>query len=148
VNADSDAALAANNEMFHTHPLHHRMAMRIEHRESTHAITTMELTDDVRGQGPGTLHGGAMATLADATSALALWGTYESGVEIPVTTDMHIRYYGQPRSSPVRAESRVVHRGRRLLSVECSITDADDRQLARATATYMVIPRLNPPTSA
>jgi acyl-coenzyme A thioesterase PaaI-like protein len=75
------------------------MGMRIEHREATHAITTIELKDDIRGAAPGTLHGGAMATVADVTSALALWGTYQAGVEVPVTTDMHIRYYGRRRTT-------------------------------------------------
>jgi uncharacterized protein (TIGR00369 family) len=81
-----------------------------------------------------------LATLADVTSAVALRGSFDGEREIPVTTDMHIRYYRQPRSSPISAEAKVVHRGRRLLSVECMITDAEGRQLARSTGTYMIVP--------
>jgi uncharacterized protein (TIGR00369 family) len=57
-----------------------------------------------------------------------------------VTTDLHVRYYRQPRSSPITAQAHVVHRGRRILSVECSVVDGEDRQLARSTATYMIVP--------
>ena len=89
---------------------------------------------------PGTVHGGTLATLADVACAVSLWGNYEFPGEMPVTTDMHVRYYRQPRSSPVTAEARCVHRGRRLLSAECSITDAEGRDLVRATATYMIVP--------
>jgi acyl-coenzyme A thioesterase PaaI-like protein len=34
----------------------------------------------------------------------------------------------------------VVHRGRRLLSTECRIEDAEHNVLARSTATIMIVP--------
>jgi uncharacterized protein (TIGR00369 family) len=58
---------------------------------------------------------------------------------MPVTTDMHIRYYRQPRSGPLKADATVVHRDRRLLSTECLIADGEDRILTRSTATYAVV---------
>lgn len=138
MNAD-DEALAESNRQFYATPLHSRMGLEIVQRVP-HAVVKMELSEDVRGPVPGTIHGGMLATLADVTCALALWGAYEPGRELPVTTDMYVRYYRQPRSSPVTAEAHVVHRGRRILSVECSVIDGEERQLARATATYMVVP--------
>ena len=57
-----------------------------------------------------------------------------------MTTDLHVRYYRQPQSGPLTAEATVVHRGRRLLSTECVVSDAQQRVLARSTATYMVVP--------
>ena len=60
--------------------------------------------------------------------------------EWPVTTDMHVRYYQQPRSGPPMAEATVVHRGRRLLSTECAVRDAEQRILTGTTATYMLVP--------
>jgi acyl-coenzyme A thioesterase PaaI-like protein len=85
-----------------------------------------------------------LATLADVTCALALSQTYDVFTEMPVTTDMHVRYYRQPRSGPLKAEGRLVHGGRRLRSVECAVLDADDRTLIRATATYMMVPQAAP----
>ena len=105
------------------------------------AVVTMELTDAVRGSGQGTVHGGLLATFADIASAVSLYGTYDLNVEIPVTTDMHIRYYRQPKGGPLKGEGNLVHQGRRLLSSECVITDAEERVLARSTATYMLAPR-------
>lgn len=117
------------------------MGLEIVHLESGRANVTMPLSDDVRGNaGVQPVHGGMLATLADVVSALALWGCYDIASEVPVTTDMHIRYYRQPRSSPITAESRVVHKGRRLFSAECVITDPEDRQIVRATGTYMIVP--------
>jgi uncharacterized protein (TIGR00369 family) len=134
-----EEALAESDRTFNEVPLHTRMGLEIVQRVP-HAVVRMQLSEDVRGPLPGTLHGGMIATLADVTSALALWGAYEPEGQIPVTTDMHVRYYRQPRSSPITAEAHLVHGGRRILSVECSVVDGEERQLARATATYMVVP--------
>ena len=121
-------------------PLHHRiMGLQLAQLKPT-TVLRMELTDDVRGPAPGTIHGGMLASLADVASAASLWESVDYGTELPVTTDMHVRYYRQPRSGPLTAEATVVHRGRRLLSTECVVTDAEQRVLTRTTATYMVVP--------
>jgi uncharacterized protein (TIGR00369 family) len=84
---------------------------------------------------------GMLATLADIASAMTLGSTFDPAAEIPVTTDMHIRYFRQPLAGPLTAEANLVHRGRRLLSCECAVTDAENRVLARSTATYMIAPQ-------
>lgn len=121
-------------------PLHRRMGLRFTQVTEDVVAMTMELSDEVRGAHDGSVHGGMLATFADVASALALTGIYNPAHEIPVTTDLHVRYYRQPTSGPLTAEARVVHRGRRLLSSECAIVDADKRVLARSTATYMIVP--------
>jgi uncharacterized protein (TIGR00369 family) len=137
---DEAAELAEFNELVRGTPLHVHMDLKcLEH--GPHTVVTMELSDSVRGPAPGSVHGGMLATLADAASAWTLWGAFEPGEEIPVTTDLHIRYYRQPRTGPLTAEANLVHRGRRLLSCECAVTDAENRVLARSTATYMLVPR-------
>jgi uncharacterized protein (TIGR00369 family) len=130
----------ANELVSRTAPLHEQLDLRFLGREGDTLTATMTLSESVRGFGAGTVHGGILATFADVVSAFALIGTHGTGTEQPVTTDMHIRYYRQPRSGPLKAEATVVHRGRRLLSTECVIVDAEDHVLARSTATYAVIP--------
>jgi uncharacterized protein (TIGR00369 family) len=121
--------------------LHDLMALSVIRHDDSATALTMELTESVRGSAEGTVHGGMLATLADVAAAFSLSGTYDAQTLRPVTTDMHIRYYRQPRSGPILAEARIVHKGRRLLSVESSVTDAEERVLARATATYMLVPQ-------
>ena len=130
----------ANELVPQTAPLHKQLELRLLGRSGDTLTATMALGESVRGFGDGTVHGGILATFADVVSAFALIGTHGAGSEHPVTTDMHIRYYRQPRSGPLKAEATVVHRGRRLLSTECVIADAEDHILARSTATYTVIP--------
>ena len=122
-------------------PIHGRMGLEILRMDGDATVVTMELSDEVRGAAAGSIHGGSLGTFADAASAIALSGTYDTAGHMPVTTDMHIRYYRQPRSGPLTATATVVHRGRRLLSTECCIVDAEERVLARSTATYMLVPR-------
>jgi uncharacterized protein (TIGR00369 family) len=121
-------------------PLHARMGLTILTR-GPRSVATMELSDEVRGAFVGTVHGGILATLADVTSALSTWGTYDEATDVPVTTDLHVRYYRQPLSGPLTATAVLVHGGRRMLTSECSIVDGQNRELARATATFMLMPR-------
>jgi uncharacterized protein (TIGR00369 family) len=121
-------------------PIHGRMGLAFVRIDDDGAVVTMELTDEVRGSMPGSVHGGILATFADAASAIALTAAYDGTKEVTVTTDMHIRYYRQPLAGPLTATATVVHRGRRLLSTECCVVDASERVLARSTATYMLVP--------
>ncbi len=105
------------------------------------AVVTMELSEDVRGAFEGSVHGGVLATLADVACALSVVDTYDTGQEVPVTTDLHVRYFRQPLAGPLTANASLVHAGRRILTSECSIIDGHRRELARATATFMLVPR-------
>ena len=137
---DSAAEIEFLNDAMEGVPLHAQMGLRV-HELGARTTLTMELSESVRGGFEGSIHGGMLATFADAASAMALSGSFDPESQFPVTTDMHIRYYRQPRGGPLTANVTVVHKGRRLLSCECAIEDAESRVLARATATYMVVPR-------
>lgn len=139
--ASTEAAIAGDwpavTELLRRIPLHEMMQLTIVDGGPP-LVMTMELTDAVRGPTEGTVHGGMLATLADVSSALSLRSALEP-TEIPVTTDIHLRYYRQPKGGPITAVAKVIHHGRRLLGTECTITDSEDRVLARSTATFMVI---------
>ena len=121
--------------------LHDRMGITIVAVTDESAELTMELTDETSGSGPGTVHGGLLATFADIAAAMAVTRSLDNETQIQITTDLHIRYFRQPKSGPLTARAELVHQGRKILSAECVIRDAEERVLARATATYMVAPR-------
>jgi uncharacterized protein (TIGR00369 family) len=136
---DSDALdLETRNAVIRRIPILGRMGIRIVQLKPT-TILTMELSDDVRGHAEGTVHGGMLATFADVSCGTALEGLFDPQSEVPVTTELHVRYFRQPHTGPLRCETTVAHRGRRILSSECSITDGQERLLARASATYMIV---------
>ena len=135
---DHEAATLLTREMVR---LHHRMGITIVDVTDDSAELTMELSAETAGSAPGTVHGGMLATFADVAAATALTRSVDNDKYIQVTTDMHIRYFRQPKSGPLTARATLVHRGRQILSAECVICDADGRDLARATATYMLVDR-------
>ena len=120
-------------------PLHRAMGLQLQQLEPT-TVLTMDINETTRGLAPVSVHGGMLATFADVASAVSLWKHQDPGRNLPVTADMHIRYYRQPKAGPLRAEVEVVHAGRQLLSAECVITDAEHRVLARSAATFMMVP--------
>src|SRR5262249_15357389 len=137
---DEAAELAQFNELIRRNPLHALMDLKcLELGPRT--VVTMALSDSMRGFAPGSVHGGMLATMADVASAWTLSVACAHMDEIQVTTVLHIRYYRQPHAGPLTAEANLVHRGRRLLSCECAVTDAENRVLARSTATYMLVPQ-------
>jgi uncharacterized protein (TIGR00369 family) len=137
-----------DDALLHKSPVHKQMDMSVVEQKPGFAVLSMPLRDDMRGFFEGSIHGGMLATLADTACATCLVGCYDMSSEITVTTDMHVRYYRQPRGGPLRAEASMVHNGRTLLSAECSVVDVEDRVLIRSTATYTRISTQGRPVAA
>lgn len=94
----------------------------------------------------GNLHGGAIATLVDVSSALAAVRsrTIDFEVESLITTDLHVRYLGQPRSASVHADAEVLRAGRQLIVVACTVADEGGHVIASADVGLMVVTRRRP----
>ncbi|MGE5695724.1 MAG: PaaI family thioesterase [Candidatus Sericytochromatia bacterium] len=135
----ADRGRIFSTEQLRLSPVHERLQLTVVRAEPGVAVLSMPLTDDIKGVYEGTVHGGMLATFADAACASCLWGTYDFGTQLTVTTDIHVRYYRQPKGGPLIAEAKMVHKGRRLLSAECVVVDAADRVLIRSTATFMLV---------
>ena len=99
--------------------------------ERDHAKAHLDITPNSLNPFGG-IHGGAMFTLADICGGMA---TRSDGRHyLTQCGDIHfIRSVGE---GVVRAESRVVHRGRTTCLVRVDITDADDRLLSTAELTF------------
>ena len=133
-----------DNERLHMSPVHKRLQMSVVRVEPGLAVLSMPLSEEVRGYFDGSIHGGMLATFADAASASCLDDAYDFHTHFPVTTDIHVRYYRQPKAGPLTAEAKLVHGGSRLLSTDCSVIDSQDRVLIRTTATFMLVPNPKP----
>ena len=120
-------------------PLHRQMDLKLLQLQPT-TVLTMSLSDEVRGFYPGSVHGGILAAFADVAAATSLWNTCDGVTTVPVTTEMHLRYFRQPKGGPLTAEVQVVHQGQRLLSTDCIVTDAEGHVLLRASGTFAVQP--------
>ena len=87
----------------------------------------------------GTLHGGMTATLADTATGLAFRTTLEPGLAF-TTTQLAVTFLRPGGRGRVLARGRVVKSGRRVGYAEADVVDDRDRLLARATATFAVLP--------
>lgn len=85
----------------------------------------------------GYAHGGAIATLGDGVLGAALMTTLKQG-ELFTTLDLHTNYLRQAKSTILRAEGRVIRRGRTTAYCEAEITDSDKKIVAKVNCTCMV----------
>jgi uncharacterized protein (TIGR00369 family) len=132
-------------------PLHRMLGLHYQAPEPGvgHAEVRMPITPEALGF-TGSLHGGAIATMVDLACALAAVGIsgFDPTKETMVTSDMHVRYLGRPRTDTVIAKADVVKRGRQLIVVTCDVVDEDDHLVAHADFSMMVVPLRTPMDSS
>ncbi len=136
---------AEATERLQTTELHRFLGLRATRIDTEVAILEMPVAPDAMG-GTGNLHGGAIATLIDVTSAMAAARQVPFDYETHslVTADLHVRYLGRPKGDTVRAEARVVRAGRQLIVVETRVLDQEDRIIATGDFSSMLVPRRAP----
>jgi len=86
----------------------------------------------------GTLHGGVLCDLADAAMGMAFASTLGPG-ESFTTMALSINFFRPAWQTRLRAEARVVNRGKNVGYVECEVTDQDGKQVAKANSTCFVL---------
>ena len=86
----------------------------------------------------GTLHGGVLCDVADAAMGVAYASTLADG-ESFTTLELKINFLRPVWSGRLIATGRVVNGGRTVGLVECDVTDAQDRLVARASSTVMTL---------
>jgi uncharacterized protein (TIGR00369 family) len=86
----------------------------------------------------GTLHGGVLCDIGDAAMGYAFASTLAEG-ETFTTIDLRISFLRPVWNALLRAEAKVVHRGRTLGHVECDITDDKGKVIAKLSSTCMVL---------
>jgi uncharacterized protein (TIGR00369 family) len=89
----------------------------------------------------GTVHGGFAMTLLDSALACAIHSTLAKG-ESYTTLEIKVNLVRPltKETGLVRAEGRIIHRGRTLGTSEGDIKDADGKLYAHATTTCMIFP--------
>jgi len=84
------------------------------------------------GKGPS-LHGGAIATLADEALASVAYTVAEEG-EATATADLKVDYYRPGRPGRLTCHARVRHRARRLAFCEATVQQEGGEVIAEARA--------------
>ncbi|MFW6236837.1 MAG: PaaI family thioesterase [Desulfosudaceae bacterium] len=87
----------------------------------------------------GIAHGGSIFPVADSAVAMALIGLV-SPEETFVTIEMNIKYLAAFTEGEIVAEAQILHKGRNTALGEITVTGNNDRLVARASATYLIMP--------
>jgi uncharacterized protein (TIGR00369 family) len=103
-------------------------------------IAVFELDTDLqRHANPmGTVHGGVLCDLADAAMGFAYAGTLEQD-DTFTTLELKINFLRPVWETRLTATANLVQRGRTIGLVECDVTDAQGRLVARASSTCMTL---------
>src|SRR5215510_14085579 len=89
----------------------------------------------------GTVHGGFAATLLDSAVGCAVHTTLAKG-EAYTTLELKLNMVRPltDKTGEVRAEGRIIHRGRTVATAEGHLKDAAGKLYAHATTTCMIFP--------
>ena len=142
VTADDAAAQAAiaRRAAADSIPLHELLGLSWDRPNKGDQVATIRMP--VRPEAFGftaNLHGGAIATMVDLACALvsAMGTDFDSEAESIVTSDMHIRYLGTPRTAMVYARAEIVRAGKTLIVIGCEVRDENEHLLATADVSMM-----------
>ncbi len=86
----------------------------------------------------GVVHGGVLASIADASIAAALATLVDHARELMATVEMKINYIAPVRGGDIACEARIIQKGRSVAVGEASVYDGEGRLLAKAMATFMI----------
>lgn len=86
----------------------------------------------------GVLHGGALMTLADSVGAVCAFLNLPAGAGTS-TIDSATSFLRAVRGGSVKAVSRPLHVGRRLIAVRTEVSDSEGRLVAHVVAHQAVI---------
>jgi uncharacterized protein (TIGR00369 family) len=86
----------------------------------------------------GTLHGGILCDIADTAMGIAFTSTLAAS-ESFTTVELKINYFRPVWKAQLKAEGKVVRRGKTVGYVECEISDENGRAIAKASSTCLVL---------
>jgi uncharacterized protein (TIGR00369 family) len=84
------------------------------------------------------LHGGILCDLTDAAMGTAFASTLKPEERF-TTIELKINFLRPVRTGRLRAEAKVLKRGRTIGYIECEVTDERERLVAKASSTCMVL---------
>lgn len=102
------------------------------------AEVTMDLLDHHLNP-QGIAHGGIISAIADTSIGLALRSVLKPGFTHR-TAQLNVHYLAKGESNRLIGKGRSLHLGQRMGYGEAEVLDGTGKLLARATATFIVLP--------
>src|SRR5579864_7142005 len=116
-------------------PVARLIGFTLDEVEPGRAVVALEA--DARHANPmGTVHGGVLCDIADAAMGIAFASTLAPD-ESFTTVELKINFFRPVWEALLKAEAKVVRRGRSLGYVECEIADEQGQLVAKAASTCL-----------
>ncbi len=87
----------------------------------------------------GVVHGAVVFALIDTGMGAATMTVVPEGARC-ATIEIHTRFLAPAFPGPLRADIRVVKAGRRIVHLDATVTDHNDRTVVMASGSFAVIP--------
>ncbi|MCL4522517.1 MAG: PaaI family thioesterase [Acidobacteria bacterium] len=109
---------------------------QLESAEPGRAVILMRVRPKHR-QVHGVVHGGILAALADTSAGVACYMLLPRGTRL-ATIEMKINYLEPVEKGTIRAEARVLRKGRTTAVAECDVRDTSGLLVAKALLTFSI----------
>lgn len=114
---------------------------KVEEVDRGRAVCHIDV-EDIHLNGNGTLHGGVYASLID--NAMGLSVAAMVGLRT-ATIALNVSFLGAVREGRIVCESQVVHRTRRIATVEAKVRDGEGNLVAMGTGTFRIFEKRGDP---
>jgi uncharacterized protein (TIGR00369 family) len=114
---------------------------KVEEVEPGKAVCRIDI-EDIHLNGNGTLHGGVYASLIDNAMGLAVAALV--GLRT-ATIGLDVKFLGAVREGRITCSAEVVHRTRRIATVEARVRNGEDNLVALGTGTFRIFEKRGDP---
>jgi len=118
-------------------PIARLIGFQAKHIADGHATVTL-VAGPQHANPMGTLHGGVLCDIADAAMGMAFASTLAAN-ESFTTIELKINLFRPVWQAHLKAEGKVIRRGRTIGYVECEISDERGRLIAKAASTCLAL---------
>ncbi len=125
-----------NDFDFGTDPLCAFIGLELVTAGNDTAVLRLKPSENLASGIGGSVHGGVLATLLDNAAVAAVWSNLRGAIP-GGTADLQITYLRKAHGE-LKAEARVIKRGRQLCTVNVDITDSEGLLCASGRVLYAV----------
>lgn len=113
----------------------HYLGIEIERLDEEGCRAVLKIRPELFNSIEGVVHGGVTSTLADVAMGYGA-APHVDGVQQCVTVESKVNYLSPARGEYLRAESKVIKRGGKLIIMEARVTTDEGTLVAIALGTY------------
>lgn len=135
---DGSLPVDAITEMKYPTAISKLLGFRIVEIDKGYAKLELDADAEIHGNQQGTVHGGMLSELADATIGTA-HSTFISEGETFTSIDLKVSFFRPVWRSVLTATAKPIQQGKTITHYQCEITRDDGKMVALAMSTVMTL---------